>query len=195
MLCGAPDSIDLSEFLEESIRGPANFESLSTEGGSPKDGSRFKEPQMDQLIKDIFGDESIELTCNAGECLYRSQVPGYERPEIPKINTPLIAGVIASSALFVVAAVLTIWWLSRRPTSSHGPIYLEDDDEDNAKLMADHKPATLQFENVSYHLQGKQILSGIMGTAQPGQLMAIMGASGAGKTSLLYSFPHSILVP
>lgn len=184
MLCGEGGSVDIGEFLEESIKGPATFTSLSTEGGSSQDGSRFSEPAMNDLIKQIFGDESITLDCNAGECLYRTEVPGYERP-IPRINTPLIAGVIAGCALFVVAVVLLVWYLSRRSYSRHGPLYLDDSDDESARVMADHKPASLQFENVAYNLNGKQILAGVQGTAHPGQLMAIMGASGAGKTTFL----------
>ena len=184
MLCGEEGSIDISEFLTESIKGPASFSSRSTEGGSSKDGSKFEEPAMNDLIKTIFGDESITLNCNAGECLYRTEIPGYQRP-IPKINTPLIASVIAGCALFIVGVVLLIWYLSRRSFRARGPIYLDESDDESAKMMADHKPATLQFEDCSYHLNGKQILSGIQGIAQPGQLMAIMGASGAGKTSFL----------
>lgn len=140
---------------------------------------------MDDLIKSVFGDESITLNCNAGECLYKTDVPGYKRP-VKEINTPLIAGVIAGCALFVVAIILLVWFLSRRTYFRYGPIHLGDDsDGDVDKLMADHKPAALLFENVSYHLNGKQILSGIRGVAHPGQLMAIMGASGAGKTTFL----------
>ena len=184
MLCGQEGTIDIGEFLDEAIRGPATFSSLSTEGGSPNDGSKFEEPEMNKLILDIFGDPSITLDCNAGECLYKTDVPGYQRP-VKKINTPLIAGVIAGCALFVVAVILLVWYLSRRSQSNHGAIYLDDSDDENAKLMADHKPASLQFENVSYHLNGKQILSGVQGIAQPGEIMAIMGASGAGKTTFL----------
>ena len=33
---------------------------------------------MDHLINDIFGDESITLDCNSGECMHYTQVPGYE---------------------------------------------------------------------------------------------------------------------
>ena len=186
MLCGEEGSIDIGDFLQEEIKGPASFTSLSTEGGSSLDGSKFEEPAMNNLIKSVFGDESITLNCNAGECLYKTDVPGYERP-IKKINTPLIAGVIAGCALFVVAVILLVWYLSRRSASrKYGAIHLPDDsDDENAKLMADHKPAALQFEKVSYHLNGKQILQDIHGVAQPGQLMAIMGASGAGKTTFL----------
>lgn len=183
MLCGEDGSIDIGDFLKVEIKGPATFSSLSTEGGSSSDGSKFEEPAMNNLIKSVFGDESITLNCNAGECIYRTDVPGYSRP-VKKINTPLIAGVIAGCALFVVAVILVVWYLSRRPLRHYGAIHLDEDDDD-AKMMADHKPASLQFENVCYTLNGKQILSGIQGIAQPGQLMAIMGASGAGKTTFL----------
>ncbi|MCJ1286021.1 hypothetical protein MMC26_005363 [Xylographa opegraphella] len=184
MLCGEEGSIDIGEFLDQSIKGPATFSSSSTEGGSSRDGSRFEEPAMNELIQSIFGDEYITLDCHAGECLYRTEVPGYERP-VPKINTPLIAGVIAGCALFIVAVVLLVWYLSRRAYSRHGPIYLDDSDDENARLMTDHRAAALQFEDVAYNLNGKQILSDVRGIAHPGQVMAIMGASGAGKTTFL----------
>lgn len=184
MLCGEKDSIDISEFLVESINGPASLTSKSTEGGSTADGSKFEEPAMNDLIKSIFGDESITLKCHSGECLYRTDVPGYSRP-VKEINTPLIAGVIAGCALFVVLVILLVWILSRR-SFKHGPIHLSDDSDDELeRLMAEHKPASLQFENVSYQLNGKRILSGVQGIALPGQIMAIMGASGAGKTTFL----------
>lgn len=186
MLCGEEDSIDIGEFLEEMISGPATFSSVSTVGGDKDDGSKFQEPAMNDLIKSVFGDESITLDCGSGECLYKTDVPGYHRP-VKEINTPLIAGVIAGCALFVVAVILVVWYLSRRSAyQRHGPIHLSDDsDDEGAKLMANHRPASLQFENVSYNLNGKEILSGIQGVALPGQLMAIMGASGAGKTTFL----------
>lgn len=52
--------------------------------------------------------------------------------------------------------------------------------------MADHVPATLHFNNISYNLpSGKSVLSHVTGTVRPGELLAIMGASGAGKSTLL----------
>jgi len=139
---------------------------------------------MNNLIKSVFGDESITLQCHSGECLYRTDVPGYTRP-VKEINTPLIAGVIAGCAMFVVLVILLVWYLSRR-SFRYGPIHLSDDsDDESAQLLAEHKAASLQFDNVSYHLNGKQILSGVQGVAVPGQITAIMGASGAGKTTFL----------
>ena len=51
--------------------------------------------------------------------------------------------------------------------------------------MTDHIPASLHFENISYSLGGRTILDNISGSAKPGQLLAIMGASGAGKSTFL----------
>lgn len=184
MLCGEDGSIDISDFLTDFIKGPASLASKSTEGGSSTDGSKFEEPAMNDLIKNIFGDESISLRCHSGECLYRTDIPGYTRP-VKEINTPLIAGVIAGCALFVVLVILLVWILSRR-SFKYGPIHLSDDSDDELeRLMAEHKPASLQFDQTSYTLNGKQILSGVQGIALPGQIMAIMGASGAGKTTFL----------
>ncbi|KAL2021651.1 hypothetical protein VTK56DRAFT_7004 [Thermocarpiscus australiensis] len=181
MLCGQHGSVDISDFLVNMIRGPAKFECTQRSGEEKK--CAFQEPEMNNLISDIFGDSSILLTCGAGECLYHTEVPGYA-PEVPKINTPLIAGVIAGCALFLVAVILGTWYLSRRQFR-YGPIHLDDSDDEAIKLMTDHKPASLYFQNVSYNLNGKEILSGIQGVAHPGELTAIMGASGAGKTTFL----------
>ncbi|PGH01070.1 hypothetical protein AJ79_08040 [Helicocarpus griseus UAMH5409] len=184
MLC-QKNALDLTEFLKQQIKGPATFTSTSTRGGSDEDGSVFSEPVMNGLIKNVFGDKSIFLNCNAGECLYKTDVPGYKVP-VKTINTPLIAGVIAGCSLFIVAVILGVWYLSRRSAyRDYIALPLDDSDDEGNKLMTDHKPASLHFENVAYYLNGKQILSGIQGSAHPGQVMAIMGASGAGKTTFL----------
>jgi len=181
MLCGENGSIDITDFLVEAIKGPASFECTQSPGEPKK--CAFQEPEMNKLISDMFGDDSILLECGAGECLYHTEVPGYG-PKLPKINTPLIAGVIAACGLFLVAAIMGTWYLSRRQFR-YGPIHLDDSDDEAIKLMTDHKPASLYFENVSYTLNGKEILSGIQGMAHPGEVCAIMGASGAGKTTFL----------
>lgn len=181
MLCGEDGSIDLSDFLKESIKGPASFECNQADGGA--NNCLFDEPNMNDLISSVFGDPSIYLTCRSGECLYNTEVPGYKKP-VSRINTPLIAAVIAGASLFLVAAILLTWYLSRR-SFNYGPIQFDDSDDESVKLMADHRPASLHFENVSYSLNGKNILNNIQGLARPGEVMAIMGASGAGKTTFL----------
>ena len=79
-----------------------------------------------------------------------------------------------------------MWYLGRthRHPEGFGGVKLPEDEA--AKLMADHVPATLHFSNISYALpSGKQVLSHVTGTVRPGELLAIMGASGAGKSTLL----------
>ena len=51
--------------------------------------------------------------------------------------------------------------------------------------MADHVPTFMNFTNITYTLGGRTILSDISGCVKPGQVMAIMGASGAGKSTFL----------
>lgn len=181
MLCGKDGSIDLSEFLDESIQGPGRFD--CTEQANGRHACAFKEPEMDELISSLIGDSSILLSCRSGECLHETEVPGYRRP-VKQINTPLIAGVIAGCALFVVAIIIVTWYLSRRKLR-YGAIRLEDSDDESSQLLLDHKPVALQFEKVSYSLKGKQILTDIQGICHPGEVTAIMGASGAGKTTFL----------
>jgi len=181
MLCGENGSIDITDFLKESIRGPAKFECQQKRPGQRD--CQFREPEMDNLISALIGDSSILLSCRSGECLYHTELPGYEQP-VKNINTPLIAGVIAGCSLFLVLVILVTWYLSRRQFK-YGAIHLDDSDDETAKLMADHRPASLYFQNVGYTLNGKQILDGIQGMARPGEVMAIMGASGAGKTTFL----------
>ena len=73
--------------------------------------------------------------------------------------------------------------MGRTRTGDLGKIRLPESEA--AKLMSEHVPASLYFENVSYNLGGRTILDGITGAVKPGQVMAIMGASGAGKSTLL----------
>lgn len=53
-------------------------------------------------------------------------------------------------------------------------------------LLEDHIPAALQFSNLSYTLpNGRLVLDSISGAVEPGQIMAVIGASGAGKSTFL----------
>lgn len=185
-LCGEAGTVDIGDFLNEEIKGPASFTEQYTYGGGRRDGSRFEEPAMNDLISQIFGDEYISLACRSGECMYETEVPGYS-PPVQEVNTPVIALVIAGCALLIVAITLLAWWIARRRAYRRwGAIRLGDGMEDDAaRLMVNHKPMSLQFENVAYNLKGKEILSTISGIAQPGQIMAIMGASGAGKSTFI----------
>lgn len=176
---GANEHVDIDDFLNEEVKGPGSFSCATGRGCS------FSEPAMNQLINDIFGDKSITLDCDSGECLHYTQVPGYITPEKPD-NRSLVALSAAGAAVIFILACILFWYFGRthRHPSGFGSIHLPSDEA--SKLMSDHVPATLHFNNLSYTLpSSKRVLSHITGTVRPGELLAIMGASGAGKSTLL----------
>lgn len=174
-LCGEAGAVDITDFLTEEIRGPASFECSGP-------NCDFSEPEMNNLIKSVFGDESISLACDSGECLYYQDVPGYHRPE-KKVDQKLVVGAVVGVSVLLLVVALAAWYCTTS-TRREGAIRLPETDE-NGKLMIDHQPATLSFRDISYRLNEKDILQGIHGAVQSGQVMAIMGASGAGKSTLL----------
>lgn len=176
---------DIDDFLAEEIKGPGTF-SCKTDGT----GCVFTEPAMNQLINDIFGDSSITLNCKSGECLHYSMVPGFQAPAAPN-NSKLVAASIAVTGLAVIIACLAFWYLGRVRKHDFGSIRLPGDSNGHDpsevdRLMSNHLAGSLSFEDLSYIApNGKQVLSGVSGNVQSGQLMAIMGASGAGKSTFL----------
>jgi hypothetical protein len=66
-------TLDISDFLTEEIKGPATFKC-----NGKKNGCKFEEPAMNELIGSVFGDKSIFLDCESSECLYYTEIPGYQ---------------------------------------------------------------------------------------------------------------------
>jgi ABC-type multidrug transport system ATPase subunit len=80
---------------------------------------------------------------------------------------------------------LGVWYVARRSQRNQGLGEIRLTDDETSKLIHDHTPTTLQFRNVSYRIGEKLILDNVHGIVKPGEVLAIMGASGAGKTSFL----------
>jgi ABC-type multidrug transport system ATPase subunit len=187
--------LDLTDLLKDEIKGPATFKCSNGDCAfsgmfAPRNqrfrlqilSSFYSEPAMDDLISAVFGDDSIFLSCSSGECLHYTFVPGFERPERPTNWVAFIAG-LAAVAVFLILTGLGVWYFAKGNGASSG--YFKLDDDEAGKLMHEHIPATLIFENITYEVNKQKILNGVTGIVHPGQVMAIMGASGAGKTSLL----------
>lgn len=98
-------------------------------------------------------------------------------------TTRFVALSVAGIGLIVLAVSAGLWYASRTGSGDFGGIRLPE--SESARLMADHVPAAIHFSDVSYSLGNRKILDNITGSVQPGQLMAIMGASGAGKSTFL----------
>lgn len=84
----------------------------------------------------------------------------------------------------VISTFAVLWYTGRvRSGNELGTIRLPE--QEAAKLMTDHVPASLHFKDITYTLGHRKILDNISGCVKPGQVMAIMGASGAGKSTFL----------
>lgn len=185
MLCGENGSIDISEFLTETIQGPGDYSC----DVSKKD-CKFSEPSMNDLIMSVFGDPYITLHCNSGECVHYSEIPGYFSPpkkNLSMYNILLITVIILGISSFLVVSVI---YIKKSPLfgDSAGDLQLPDSTDNfyhsqNGNIH--HIPVTLTFKNIKYSLDEKLILTNAFGIAKPAEMLAIMGGSGAGKTTLL----------
>lgn len=180
MLCGEDGSIDISEFLTETIRGPGEISCDLN-----KKDCKFSEPSMNDLILSVFGDPYITLHCKSGECVHKSEIPGYDAPGRKKITLNNILTIAAVALVSAVTALFTLYSIGKSPMFKTYNGFIESPDENP---LGDYfTPTNLSFSDISYTLPGRSspILNNIYGLVEPGQCLAIMGGSGAGKTTLL----------
>lgn len=181
-LCGESGSIDISEFLTETIKGPGDF-SCDVKSRS----CRFSEPSMNQLILSVFGDPYITLKCASGECVHKSEIPGYDVPDHNKFTVSNMLTIAAVAVVCLVVISTTLYNIGKSPLFSQENISeYETVADSNNPLNQNFTPTSLAFKDISYTLpNGTQVLDNIYGLAKPGECLAIMGGSGAGKTTLL----------
>lgn len=63
----------------------------------------------------------------------------------------------------------------------------EDVEENEGKELVEHVEGSFQFKDVKFHYNnnGNEVLNGLNLTVQPGETIALVGESGAGKTTIL----------
>jgi ABC-type multidrug transport system ATPase subunit len=171
-LCN-PDGVDISEALSQ-VTGPGVLNCEAPVNGTG--ACLFNEGVLDTYF--VGG---TKLNCNSGECIAPEDIPV---PDVPKeLNlVGIIAGSVSALVIIIALILLFIYYVRKQKALiAQG----EDADDEAEKLLEGHIPAVFVFENVGYKLKSKAILSGVSGIVYPGQLMAIMGGSGAGKTTCL----------
>lgn len=182
MLCGEAGSIDISEFLTETIRGPGDFTCDVKEKTC-----RFSEPSMNLLISSVFGDPYITLKCKSGECVHKSEIPGYDLPDHNKFSLFNLLTIAVVVLVCGVVIITSLYNIRKSPLfMAAGNLEYDRSQDDYNPLDENFTATTLSFKGVSYTVpKGAKVLNGIYGVVNPGQCLAIMGGSGAGKTTLL----------
>ncbi|SCU78835.1 LAMI_0A06194g1_1 [Lachancea mirantina] len=184
MLCGQSGSIDISEFLKETIKGPGDF---SCDLHTRK--CKFSEPSMNDLISTVFGDPYITLVCESGECLHYSEIPGYEPPSKDRLTLFQKLGLTFGFVGICLVSVFAAFLISKSPLFNNNSISLDEDDDNDFDFLKDGVKSVLTFEDMSYVIgsgkDARKVLTGANGIVKPGEILAIMGGSGAGKTTLL----------
>ncbi|KAI0062057.1 hypothetical protein BV25DRAFT_1825918 [Artomyces pyxidatus] len=155
----------------------------------------------------LFGSSGLPLTgCSFGECVQQSVIDshaGDSSSDTPDSGgKPLSGGVIAGLA--VVGALgglalfgLALGWWNRRKVRRSGARYAGEG-------RGRHGGVAVEWTNVSYGVRRsgyglpllsrrrgeglpdtKIVLNGVSGRVEPGQMLGILGPSGAGKTTLI----------
>ncbi|KAI3653144.1 hypothetical protein MP228_002569 [Amoeboaphelidium protococcarum] len=204
--------VDLQGVFDDLVRGPASLICKKPDGFRNADGPyncEFDEPGLRDSLGLLLGNNPvIELQCDSGECLFQSEVPGYVVPAKPADWTKISTLIALSVILFLLTGYLIYWSIRRmereRLYRQVGSEFESREEEERARqlekeIMQGHRlPATQVFRNICYEITGnnlgssssstvsrKRVLRGIYGCVKPGEMMAIMGSSGAGKTTCL----------
>jgi len=163
-----PDQLSLAELVAQ-VSGPASFKCVN--------GTQPNCDFQTEVLNDYGG---VPLNCRATECMAASAVPGtsFTGPKILPVWMIVVPSVTGAALLGVL-----LWFILRKKLAKPSIVLYESETD----LVHDACQATLTFENIGYHSKAAPlpILKGINGVIEPGKVCAILGGSGAGKTTFL----------
>ncbi|KAF9654055.1 hypothetical protein BDM02DRAFT_3158815 [Thelephora ganbajun] len=156
------------------------------------------------LLKSLFGPNGLSLSpCSFGECVRQSVIDAASNTTASSptkqsngLNSGVIAGLAVVGGLLGVALLfLLLGWLSQRKARKTPSNTLEK--RGGYPLEWNHITYVIPHGNTGLRLfrrnpkdgqiitDDKVILDDVSGRVDPGQMMAILGPSGAGKTTLI----------
>lgn len=172
--CGAPGPIDLTGTIN-ALLGPLT---IACDNNS---NCHFQQQTLDSL----FGSPGLQLqNCVLGECVTQAVIDSSaaSSPNSTNGSSPLSPGVIAGLAvvggLIGIALAGVIWgWILQRAARKR-------------QFDGGHSGGVdVWWKNVTYLVRSagadKTILDSVNGHVAAGELMAVLGPSGAGKTTLV----------
>ncbi|KAF4613639.1 hypothetical protein D9613_007664 [Agrocybe pediades] len=192
--CGAAKAFDLTSAIN-GLGGTLSIECGAVDSSQHTATCNFKQA----VLQSLFGPGGLTLDgCTFGECVRQNVIDSSSgssssdptRPS-KSLSGGVIAGLAVVGALVLVGLVLLALGLKSRRTARKDGLPLE------------RRRAFIEWTELSYLIPGqrnifairrrrrvdgnndKVVLDNISGKVIPGQMMAILGPSGAGKTTLV----------
>ncbi|TFK34870.1 hypothetical protein BDQ12DRAFT_635810 [Crucibulum laeve] len=200
--CGGVPASNLTGAINP-LSGSLGIECGAVDSSSNTAACHFKQTTLQAL----FGSEGLSLNgCTFGECVRQSVIdtggttgdPASEMSSGRPLSGGVIAGLAVVGSLILISLLLLFfgWWKQRAAKRSRGHGF-------------ERSRVSVEWSDLSYIVPGlnrknavlaalqrkkagsaavnddKVILDSVSGRVQPGQMMAILGPSGAGKTTLV----------